>query len=216
MKSSFLTWTPAWLLGLGATFVVGMDLQQTLPLRAPLEQSISSDLAGYSGTSVPLSAEEVQAVAVTNYVHRAYTSTASTSTPSFSLYVGYYDRQLQGRTIHSPKNCLPGAGWSTISARTIPVALASGTVVVNEYLIQRENEQALVYYWYQGRGRVEANEYAVKWQLLRDAALHHRSEEALVRLIVPLQLGQPNKTASEVAARAVRELVPQVFSALPS
>ena len=62
-------------------------------------------------------------------------------------------------------------------------------VRVNQYLLQRGEDQALVLYWYQGRGRVEANEYRVKWDLLRDAALHRRSDEALVRIIVPIEAG---------------------------
>ena len=43
-----------------------------------------------------------------------------------------------------------------------------------------------MYYWYQGRGRIESNEYTVKYNLMRDAALYGRTEEALVRLVVPL------------------------------
>jgi hypothetical protein len=70
-----------------------------------------------------------------------------------------------------------------------------------------------VLYWYQGRGRVAANEYLVKWDLLRDQALYGRSDEALVRIIVPV-------TGSEDAAynRAVNiaaGLVPAVDRALP-
>jgi EpsI family protein len=212
----FVSWLPAGVLAFGALYVVGLDLQQTLPLRATLEQSVSVGLAGFKGTSGRLSDEEVKAVAVTNYLYRTYEPVVANSAPAFTVYIGYYDRQLQGRTIHSPKNCLPGAGWTTLSARTVPIALASGTVLVNEYVIQKENEQALVYYWYQGRGRVEANEYMVKWNLLRDAALQHRSEEALVRVMIPLKAGDSQAAASAVAARAVRELVPQVFQALPS
>jgi hypothetical protein len=40
-----------------------------------------------------------------------------------------------------------------------------------------------VYYWYQGRGRIVASEYQVKWNLLRDAALLGHTEEALVRVV---------------------------------
>ena len=28
------------------------------------------------------------------------------------LYVGYYQSQREGDLIHSPKNCMPGAGWN--------------------------------------------------------------------------------------------------------
>jgi hypothetical protein len=35
------------------------------------------------------------------------------------LYIGYYASQRQGDTVHSPLNCLPGAGWTPISARLV-------------------------------------------------------------------------------------------------
>ncbi len=48
------------------------------------------------------------------------TSIGSTSTPAtvpVGLYVGYYASQRQGDTIHSPQNCLPGAGWQPVETR---------------------------------------------------------------------------------------------------
>jgi hypothetical protein len=54
-----------------------------------------------------------------------------------------------------------------------------------------------VYYWYQGRGRVAASEYQVKWELLRDAALRARTEEAMVRIVVPLGAAAEEAAAGE-------------------
>jgi len=71
----------------------------------------------------------------------------------------------------------------------------------------------LVYYWYQGRGRISSNEYRVKWELLRDAALRGRSEEALVRIVLPLEGSEA--AADSLAAAAARVLIPAVDRALP-
>jgi EpsI family protein len=73
-----------------------------------------------------------------------------------------------------------------------------GRATVNRYLIGNGPSKAIVLYWYQGRGRIEANEYVVKWELLRDQALHGRSDEALVRIVVPV-------TTTERAAAALAE-----------
>ena len=90
----------------------------------------------------------------------------------------------------------------------------NGAVVVNRYLLQNGDAQALVLYWYQGRGRVQASEYLVKWDLLRDAALRQRSDEALVRIVVPLWGSEED---SFNLARSVAErLVPALGKALPS
>jgi len=70
-----------------------------------------------------------------------------------------------------------------------------------------------VYYWYQGRGRVESNEYWVKLQLLRDSALRGRSDEALVRVVVPVVSG--DSAAAELGRRVSAELVPEIYRVLP-
>jgi EpsI family protein len=138
--------------------------------------------------------------------------------------VGYYDYQVQGKTIHSPRNCLPGAGWETVQGGTVLVPAAGGApVAINRFLLANGGARALVYYWYQGRGRVEANEYRVKWHLLRDAALHGRTEEALVRIVVPLPGGVPPTAlaahlarADTLAVRVAAQLLAEVALALPT
>ncbi len=98
------------------------------------------------------------------------------------------------------------------------------TVRVNRFLMANKSARALVFYWYQGRGRVESNEYVVKWNLLRDAALHGRTDEALVRIVIPLPASRPgvdNGTDPAVIAadrRAVElatQLVSRVDKVLP-
>jgi EpsI family protein len=149
---------------------------------------------------------------MSSYVMRAYAADAQAEA-RFSLYVGYYDSQTQGKTIHSPKNCLPGAGWEALASSTQQVTTPDGVVTVNRYLLQNGDDRALVLYWYQGRGRVAASEYAVKWDLLRDAALRGRTEEALVRVMVPVR--DSEEASSELAARVAAKVVPAVFRALP-
>jgi EpsI family protein len=109
---------------------------------------------------------------------------------------------------------LPGSGWEALTSQPAVIATATGTVTVNRYILQREKQKALVLYWYQGRGRVESNEYAVKWHLLRDAATKRRSDEALVRIVVPVQTTEA--AAYDLAARVAASLMPAVTEALPA
>ena len=88
-----------------------------------------------------------------------------------------------------------------------------GPVTVNRYLLQNGDHKALALYWYQGRGRIESNEYVVKWYLLRDAALRRGSDEALVRILVPIT--DSEEAAFETASRVATTIVPAVHSAIP-
>lgn len=217
-RETLLRWAPAALLLFGALFTVGIDHQKAVPLRSELATSLPRVIDHYQGRDLEISDEEITAAGVSEYLFRAFSlASPDEATPradaGFTLYVGYYDQQTQGRTIHSPKNCLPGSGWEALQSRPERIATAAGAVTVNRYLLQREDERALVLYWYQGRGRVEANEYVVKADLLRDAALRGRTEEALVRIVVPVVTSEEDALA--IATRAAGEIVAGVSNALP-
>jgi EpsI family protein len=130
------------------------------------------------------------------------------------VYVGYYDEQRQGKSIHSPKNCLPGDGWEPVESGAVTIATAAGSVTVNRYRVAKEGYSAIVYYWYQGRGRVAHDEFRVKFELLRDAATRGRTEEALVRVVVPIS-GDNVATADSVARDLVPTLVASMDQVLP-
>jgi EpsI family protein len=89
-----------------------------------------------------------------------------------------------------------------------------GRVGVNRYELVNGQERAIVYYWYQGRDRVAHNEYRVKYELLRDAALHGRTEEALVRIVVPVK-NNDVAAADAVALEVAPGLVADVARVLP-
>src|SRR5262249_46652299 len=132
--------------------------------------------------------------------------------------------QTQGKTIHSPRNCLPGAGWEVLTLGTRSLAVGTGAYTLNRYTLKNGHQMALVYYWYQGRGRVVANEYTVKWNLLRDAALAGHTEEALVRVFLPVRdtsVNDPNTVgltmaeADSLGGRIAGQLIRDVAKALP-
>jgi EpsI family protein len=80
-------------------------------------------------------------------------------------------------------------------------------------MLKRDTEQALVLYWYQGRGRVEGNEYQVKLALLLDAALRRRTDEALVRIVVPVSGSE--EEAFQMARALAGLVIPDLERALP-
>jgi EpsI family protein len=215
---SWRPWFPAIALGVGAVATIGVRADRRLPLRAPLASVIGDTLAGYVGTEIPITAAERAVAGANGYLLRAYRTPGDTlAGHTFTLYIGYYDHQTQGKTIHSPKNCLPGAGWEPLSSRTEVLATPEGQAPVNRYLLQNHQDRALVLYWYQGRGRVASNEYLVKWQLLRDAALRHRSDEALVRIIVPIakNVAAGEDSAYALASAQAQRVIGELYRALP-
>src|SRR6185295_7249137 len=103
---------PSALLFMGVLLLLSTRSQKAVPLAGSLA-TVLPEMAGYRVTEQKVSAEEQKVAGMTNYVARLYWKD---TTPVFSTYVGYYDRQSQGHTMHSPKNCLPGAGWEILNA----------------------------------------------------------------------------------------------------
>ena len=145
MTHDWRTWIPGGLLTAGCILTFGVNQQRSVPLLQPLD-SIPLTLAGQIGTADTISDEQRLAAGMTSYIYRYYDQATSVLT----VYVGYYDRQTQGKTIHSPKNCLPGSGWETLQQSQIPLPTTMSTVLVNRSLQQKGNQRALVLYWYQG------------------------------------------------------------------
>lgn len=112
--------------------------------------------------------------------------------PVMNFYTAYYEYQRKGGDfIHSPKLCLPGAGWHQEETRVRTLS-QSGTdrpesrLVFNELLMSKNGAYQLVYYWFQGRNRNFTSEYAAKFYMVWDGIVHRRTDGALVRLIMPL------------------------------
>jgi EpsI family protein len=212
---------PAVVLAAGCVLIFGIREQHKVPPRRPMA-SIAMPAPGYRVEDMKVPEEEQRIAGMSDYVLRDFRRDSLDA--GYSIYVGYYDFQQQGKSIHSPRNCLPGAGWEQVASDERLVQTAGGTFPVNRFVLSNEGQQVVVYYWYQGRGRVESNEYRVKWNLLRDAALTGRTEEALVRIVIPLDMRRVRSNEAQAAyAEADRlgmakaaELIPSVSQALPA
>ena len=150
-----------------------------------------------------------------------YCSSASPECPktgqgAANLFVAAFRTQRNGKTPHSPKNCLPGSGWERISAgeMTIDVGRAA-PITVNRYVVAYGSQRDLVLYWYQSRDRVVADEYKAKFWVMADAIRLNRTDTALVRVIVPLA-NKDEAKAQATATDFVKSFYSTLLDYLPS
>jgi EpsI family protein len=134
---------------------------------------------------VPFDGDVESLLGADQYLNRQYVAPDQFAA---GLYVGYYRIQRQGAAIHSPLNCLPGAGWQPVSTARVPLGHGSPDLV-NRVVVQKGETRQAVFYWYQSRGRIVASEYWSKLHLVVDSVTTRRSDTALVRVIAPLPRG---------------------------
>jgi exosortase D (VPLPA-CTERM-specific) len=136
-----------------------------------------------------------------------------------SVYVAYYDSQRTGTSVHSPRSCLPGGGWVMRDFRQVDLpglAVNGQPLRVNRTLIELGQERQLVYYWFQQRGRIITSEFAVKWYLLLDGIVQHRTDGALIRFVTPLALGESAENADRRLLAMTRAVVPMLPEYVPN
>lgn len=133
------------------------------------------------------------------------------------LFVASFRTQRTGKTPHSPKNCLPGSGWTPLP-NSGEVSLNVGLpapITVNRYIINRGNDYSLVLYWYQSRDRVVASEFKAKFWVMADAIRLNRTDTALVRVLVPIA-NRDEQTAERTATDFVQSFYSNLLTYLPS
>jgi EpsI family protein len=127
-----------------------------------------------------------------------------------NIYVGYYASQRSGATYHSPQNCLPGAGWVMKDPQSVDITTPDGrTFRANRYTLENGPYKEVMIYWYQGRGRTEASEYADKINTVLDSVMRSRSDGAIVRVMTSVGHDE------SVAIRAAVDLSAALAAALP-
>ncbi|HYB61894.1 MAG TPA: EpsI family protein [Methylomirabilota bacterium] len=166
------------LLAGGAVTLHSLKRQRTAALHHPLTE-FPTVIGSWRGEDRPFTADLVQEIGADDYINRIYRGDAQ----PVELYVGFYSDERFGDAMHSPKNCLPGAGWEPVRSALVQIGWAEGRpLLVNEYLVEKPNNRDLVLYWYQAHGRVVASEYLAKFWLVADALKRRGADGAMIRV----------------------------------
>ena len=168
---------------------------EKVPLASPLSAFPTALSNWHLEQEGLVDAETQQVLKADDLLTRSY---AAPSGASANLFIAYFQTQRTGQAPHSPKNCLPGSGWQPTTSGVIDVPVGGETIHINRYIVAKGEDESIVLYWYQSQGRVIADEFAAKYYLIRDSIRNHRSDTALVRIVVPANVN--NESAAEAAA----------------
>ncbi len=133
-----------------------------------------------------------------------------------NLFVAAFRSQRNGKAPHSPKNCLPGSGWTPLNSTQVSIDVGRAMpIVVNQYVVAHGDDRSLVLYWYQSRDRAIASEYTAKFWVVVDAMRLNRTDTALVRVVVPI-VNRDENAAAKSATDFVKAFYGTLREYLPS
>ena len=172
------------------------------PLALPLER-IDSSIVGWSAAGEKtLPPETLKTLDATTYLVRNYRK----GDTQLELFVAFYAQQRAGESMHSPKHCLPGAGWEIWQQGSTLVTVNGEEIAINQDRIENLSSRELMFYWYQSRNRIVASEYLGKLFLARDTLVSGETAGSIVRIILPDTPG-----ASQEGMAFAAKLIPAVW-----
>ena len=166
-----------------ASLFYGFSRKEKIPNHPPLAQFSFPSGDWNLIQELEIDKETAEILKADDLTSRMYQNRVTGRTAT--LFVAYFETQRTGKTPHSPKNCLPGSGWTPSMAGTIdlPITNEAKPIQVNRYVVSRGDNQSIVLYWYQSHNRVVASEYRAKAYTILDAIRYNRSDTALVRVV---------------------------------
>jgi EpsI family protein len=214
-------WLVALLLAVTAFILQSRGDADRVPVSQPLSQ-MPEQLDGLTSQDIPLTDDTLAVLGKGDFLNRVYvgqqapTDGRTSKAAPISLFIGYFPSQRTGQTMHSPQNCLPGAGWTFDSQRYASLQDINGKKYsVGEYVISNGDVKQFVIYWYQAHGRSIPNEYKAKLYMIADAIRMNRTDGALVRVITQVLPSESLESARDRATEFTQQMAPNLPRFIP-
>ncbi len=171
-------------------------------------------VSGWKGVREKKLDPAIEAVlAADEYLLADYTTAGQTS--AVNLFITYYNKTTGGPGIHSPEVCIPGGGWEISRWQQMPVS-TSPAFEVNRAVIQKGEKKQIVYYWFELRGRHLTSEYTAKFYAIWDSFTISRTDGGLVRLVTPLENGEPEAAGDKRLVEFLKTVTPIIAEYIPN
>ncbi|MGA1841308.1 MAG: exosortase C-terminal domain/associated protein EpsI [bacterium] len=191
---------------IGIIFFHLLPESKVIPIKKPLE-TFPRKIGNWTFSEQIIFSDTVTSLlGVDDYIQFEY---ISPDKKKIDLYVSYFNSQKEGKGFHSPKNCMPGAGWNVVKCEPEQFNIHQSkpvTIDINKMIILKGAEQAIVFYWFQSRGRFIRSEYMQKIYLVLDSILKRRTDGSFVRIMTSVEKGQ-----EEQEMENLREFTEQVI-----
>lgn len=147
----------------------------------------------------------------------ALTRVFDRSGEQLTLFIAFFKTQRAGVVPHSPRVCLPGAGWTPAGNSYLDVQVPGRAepININRFVVSRGENKSIVYYWFQSPHHIVASEIRSKVYLVMDSIRYQRSDTSMVRIVVPVD-DRGESHADAVGLEFVRKCFPVVSAHLPS
>jgi EpsI family protein len=172
----------------------------------PSLDSVPSEIGAFTGSTEAQDPEALEILGADATLFRTYRSDSGRVA---WLFIGYFGTQRQNSQIHSPKHCYPGSGWNILEEGTTRIALGDGELPARSLVISDGVRSHCILYWFSSADGIVTNEFALKWNQMKNSLLARPQATAFVRFSMDAT-GRAENASRNDLARFAGALAPHI------
>lgn len=180
---------------------------------APDLDSLPRAAGDYAGVDESLDARNLEVLGSDKALFRTYRRGAESES---WLFIGYFGSQQENSQIHSPKHCYPGSGWNILEEGRTQIPIDGAGLAAKHLVISDGVETLFIIYWFASANGTLTNEFALKWNQMKNSLLGRPQETAFVRFSTLLPGGEGDPGAKNELAALAGLLAPHIERMLGS
>lgn len=147
----------------------------------------------------------------TDYLSRRY---AAKDGAIVDMYLSFFNGGPESGRIHSPKNCVVGAGWTELLSKRITMSLGGESVNLVQAVYAKGERRDVIYYWFVMRGNSMSDEYSLKISEIIGSIFHRRRDQSFIRISVET-MGNTDVAQKKIEG-FLHDFYPEILKFLPS
>ena len=99
------------------------------------------------------------------------------------LFFDYFSQQNSRGGPHSPRNCLPGSGWTILDTEEREITIDGRTIKIGRFYMRLGELEKVMDFWYVTRYGETANDYVFKLYTMIGSLTFRLNDIAFIRII---------------------------------
>ena len=157
-----------------------LDAHRVSATQPPKLERLPAEFGDWRSRDIPMPPNIAKVLGADATLQRIY---QNSSRQQVEVFLAYFSRQAVNSQIHSPKHCLPGAGWTIVSTEPTRVDLPLRSQPATRMLLHQEGVSEEMLYWFRTRSGSVTGEYALKLDLVRNSLARRPTDAVFVRYV---------------------------------
>jgi len=170
------------ILGSSGLYASMLGRGRVLVTQLPALDQLPAEIADWRSQDLETSDVTARVLDADRTLHRVYRRIDGVDV---YLFVAYFADQQVNSQIHSPRNCIPGGGWRVHSLEKCVLPLGGSRQPAAHMQIHRKGQSQNIFYWFTTHSSETGNEYALKWEQVKNSILRRPSNAAFIRYSAP-------------------------------